>query len=357
MIAWQFRKLLKPAAALLIAFAGPVSLVGCTSWRQPASPPTTAAAPRTNTLQPFAAGDLLIVGSFMGDKQDDHLAVGRILQYDRNLVYKGQLWLTGTTHMIVGLDLDAQNTLWAFDPINSVIVQIGPDGRQKPPLPDISPRSFSNVLFLPNGNLLFGEHFMGKETSSDVVSTRFHLLPGKDVIGDGHVFEYDADLNPVREIETASEGGYARFLGTTSMALADNSNRLIYLSETGKQIRQYDLAGGRQLPPLLDVAGEDDIPRLIVLTQGQDDLVLISSLTGFFSVSTTTGKIVRKYPLADYGWSAIRQAQDADYAFAGNIVTGELAKIDLRTGETLKSVSIGISRSLTSIVEVPALSR
>jgi len=326
------------------------SLTGCAATT---APPTSAAAPRTNSLQPFAPGDLLIVGSFMGDKTDDHLATGRILQYDKDLRYKGQLWTKGTTHMVVGLDLDAQNNLWAFDPIKSVIVQIGPDGTQKPPLPDISPRTFSNVLFLPNGHMLFGAHFMGRETTSDVVSTRFHLLPGKDVIGDGHVFEYDANFKLVREIKTASEGGYARFLGATSMALAEGGKRLIYFSETGTQVRQYDLENDRQLAPLIDVADEDDIPRLIVMTPGQNNLVFISSLSGFFSLSTSTGKIVRKYPLPDYGWSAIRQSYNPDFAYAGNIKTGELAKIDLRTGEKVKSVNMGLSRSLTSIVEVP----
>lgn len=147
-------------------------------------------------------------------------------------IRKGELYLTGTRHKVGGLTFAPDRTLWAFSQLTPTVVEIAPTGVQKS-VRKFSDRMYSSVTFGQDGSLYFCEHMMGTQTGHPSVTTRFRLLPGRDVIGDGHVFRHNADGKLVQEYATVANGGMFGFLAVTSTVLADNDTRLIFVSETG----------------------------------------------------------------------------------------------------------------------------
>lgn len=315
-------------------------------------PSANAEGVRRNTMQPFTRGDVFVAATVMNDPKDDHAGVGRILQYDADLNFKGELWLAGTTHKVGGLTFDSDGTLWAMAQLTPAIVQVSPDGKQRP-YRTWSERKLSSVTFAPDGTLLLGEHMVGKLTGHPAITTRFKLLSGRDVIGDGHVFRYSRDGRLLREYATASHGGMFGFLGVTSTVLADAGRRLIYVSETGNVIKQYDLAADRQLPDLALFDKNPAMPQVIVMNRAANGDLLVSNAKGFARIDPISGRLKRLYPLNGIGWAAINGSVDDRYAYVGNFWTGELVKVDLADGHVVASTNVGQKESLSGIAQYP----
>lgn len=312
----------------------------------------TVTVTHVNTVQPFARGDILVAATIMDNPTDDHGGTGRIIQYDENLQPKGELYLEGTRHKVGGLAFAPDRTLWAFSQLTPSIAEIGPDGVQKP-LRTFSDRKLSSVTFGRDGSLYFGEHMMGKATGHPAVTTKFSLLPGRDVIGDGHVFRYGSDGKLLREYRTTANGGLFGFLAVTSTVLADNDTRMIYISETGKRVMQYDLANDKQLPDLADFSKNPAVPMVLVMNPTPDGQLLISTGKGFMLVDAMNGKVLRDYPLQGMGWAAVNSSTDGQYALIGNFFTGDIVKVRLRDGEVVAKNNIGQKESLSGVAQFP----
>ncbi len=317
-----------------------------------AGPSEDAAGPRRNTMRPFAPGDVIVAATVMNDPQDDHAGVGRLLQFDEDLRFKGELWLAGTRHKVGGLAFGPDRTLWAMAQLTPAVVEVAPNGRQRP-YRVWSERKLSNVTFAPDGTLYFGEHMMGRETSHPSVTTRFALLPGRDVIGDGHVFQFTRNGRLLREFATAAHGGLFGFLAVTSTVLRDGGRRLVYLSETSNVIKQYDLAGDRQLPDLLRIEADPQVPMLLVMNPMPDGRALVSTATGFIVIDADSGQVQRKYGLEGSGWAAIAASTDNAHAFVGNFWTGELVKVRLSDGAVVAWTHVQQRESLSGIAQFP----
>jgi hypothetical protein len=315
-------------------------------------PSADAAGPLVNTLRRFAAGDVFVAATVMNDPKDDHAGVGRILQYDADLNFKGELWLSGTTHKVGGLSFGPDKTLWAMAQLTPAVVEIGPDGRQKR-YKVWSERKLSSVVFAPDGSLLFGEHMAGAQTGHPSITTKFKLLNGRNTIGDGHVFRFSRDGQLLKEYRTANNGGMFGFLAVTSMVLADSGRRLIYLSETGTLVQQYDLANDRQLPELANFSGNPAMPMVLVMNPLPDGRLLISNGGGFAIVSPKDGAIERSYRLDGLGWAAVNSSSDGEHAFVGNFWTGELVKVRLSDGAVEARAFVGQRESLSGVAQFP----
>lgn len=340
----------RPVIATMLA---PLALLAAATLAAAApssGPSADANGPRVNTMQPFAPGDVFVAATVMNDPKDDHAGAGRILQYDGDLHYKGELWLQGTTHKVGGLTFGPDGTLWAMAQLTPAVVEIGPDGRQRP-FHRWSERKFSSVTFAPDGTLLFGEHMVGKQTGHPSITTKFRLLEGRDVIGDGHVFRYTRDGRPLREYATASHGGMFGFLGVTSTVLADGGRRLIYVSETGNVIKQYDLAGDRQLPDLAVFDQDPRMPMVLVMNPRPGGELLVSNAAGFARIDPQTGKVLRNYRLEGMGWAAVSSSADGRHAFVGNFWTGELVKVRLDDGAVVARAQVGQKDSLSGVAQ------
>ena len=312
----------------------------------------TVTVTHVNTVQRFAKGDILVAATIMDNPTDDHGGTGRIIQYDENLQVKGELYLDGTKHKVGGLAFAPDRTLWAFSQLTPSIAEISPDGVQKP-VRTFSDRKLSSVTFGKDGSLYFGEHMMGKATGHPAVTTKFSLLPGRDVIGDGHVFRYGSDGKLLREYRTEANGGLFGFLAVTSTVLADNDTRMIYISETGRRVMQYDLANDRQLPDLADFSKDPAVPMVLVMNPTPDGQLLISTGKGFILVDARSGKVLRDYPLQGMGWAAVNSSADGQYALIGNFFTGDIVKVRLADGAVVAKNNIGQKESLSGVAQFP----
>ncbi len=305
-----------------------------------------------STAKPFAKGDILVAATIMDNPTDDHGGTGRLIQYDENLQLKGELYLSGTRHKIGGLTFAPDRTLWAFSQLTPTVVEIAPTGVQRP-VRTFSDRMYSSVTFGQDGSLYFGEHMMGTQTGHPAVTTKFRLLPGREVIGDGHVFRHSPDGKLLQEYATVANGGMFGFLAVTSTVLADNDTRMIFVSETGKRVLQYDLKKQQQLPDLASFDNNPDVPMVLVMNAMPDGRLLISTAKGFLVMDPKTGAVLRNYPLEGMGWAAVNASPDGQFAIVGNFFTGDIVKVRLADGAIVARNNVGQKESLSGIAQFP----
>jgi len=307
-----------------------------------------------STAVPFERGDIFVAATVMDDLNDDHAGTGRILQYDANLQLKGTLWVEGTRHKIGGLAFDSEGVLWGFAQLTPAILQFTPEAKQLP-VRKWSDRSFSSVTFAPDGTLYFGEHLAGTSTSAGPnLSTTFRLLPGRDVVGDGWIFHYSRDGKELGHFETDYHP-VPPFLAITSTGLSDAGKRMIYVSENGNRIMQYDLVNDKQLPDLAVLGTDSGVPMLLVMTALADGRLLISTNLGFIVMDPDSGEILDNRALGGMGWAALAPAIDTENIIVGNFFSGEIVKYDLVKSEIVARANIGQKNSLSGVVQFPGL--
>jgi hypothetical protein len=307
---------------------------------------------RVSTFLSFAKGDIFVAATIMDHPTDDHMGTGRIFQYDSELNQKGVLFTQGTEHKVGGLAFAPDGTLWAFAQGTPAVVEIGTDGVQKP-VRAFSNRTLSSVTFGKDGSLYFGEHLQGTETQIASNTTVFHLLPGRNVIGDGNIFRFSADAELLEEFETDTHGGVAGIHGVTSTVLTDDDTRMIYISETGNRVLQYDLANRRQLPDLRVFDEDDNIFIVLTMMPMLDGNLLISTGNGLVILDKDTGETVRYYDMDSSGWAASGPAIDGERMIVGNFFTGQIALVSMDTGEIVRSAYIGQENSLSGVAQYP----
>ena len=307
---------------------------------------------RLSTFQPFVRGDIFVAATIMDHPTDDHMGTGRIFQFDAGLNLKGELYTKGTTHKIGGLNFGPDGTLWAFAQGTPAVVEIGPDGVQKP-VRKFSNRSLSSVTFGADGSLYFGEHLQGTNTTIPTNTTVFNLLPGRDVIGDGNIFRFGPDAQLLEEFHTDTHGGVVGIHGVTSTVLTDDDTRMVYVSETGNRVMQYDLDNDRQLPDLRVFEDDEYVFMVLTLMPMLDGSLLISTGNGLVVLEKDTGETLRYYDLKSPGWAASGPTVDGKGIVVGNFFTGEVVIIDRESGEVVRSNNIGQRNSLSGVAQFP----
>jgi outer membrane protein assembly factor BamB len=143
------------------------------------------------------------------------------------------------------------------------------------------------------------------------------------------------------------------FLAVTSTVLADDDRRMIFVSETGRKVMQYDLANRKQLPDLADFSANPDVAMVLVMNPTPDGRLLISTGKGFIVLDPKTGGILRSYPLEGMGWAAINSSVDGQYAIVGNFFTGDIVKVRLADAVVVARNNVGQKESLSGIAEFP----
>ena len=308
---------------------------------------------RVSTGMPFAPGDILVASTLMDDPDDDHAGTGRLLQYDKDLNLKGVLWITGTGHKIGGLNFAPDGTLWGFSQLTPSIFEVAPSGKQRP-IRKFSNRTLSSVTFGADGSLYFGEHLQGTETGHPSVTTKFKTLPGTDRVGDGNIYKYSADGKLLRTFEADTHGGMFGFLAVTSTVLADDDARMIYISETGNRVMQYDLENDRQLPDLAVFEDDPRVPMVITMSQLPDGRLMLTTGGGLILLHPDSGEIRGFFELEGKpGWAAVAPSADGQFALIGNFFTGDIIKIRLDDGQVVARNNVGQKESLSGVAQFP----
>lgn len=297
---------------------------------------------------PFARGDVAVGCTLLNNPNDDHAGRGRILHFDGELKLKNTIWLDDTTHIVQGTRFGPDGTLWAFDTFAYKIVRIARDGRRLPNFTRAPARSFGHVTFAADGRFFMGENLVG-EKSRVPLRTTLPLMPETRRLGDGHLFEFSKKGKLLREYATPVHGGMGGFQGLTASALTPDGRSIVYTSESGPRIFHYDLVAARPLPDIaaypentgkffFDVAFDRAGRLLVVRGTGVDALDL-------------SGKLLQAYPLPGFGWASMSVPVTPEHVYVTNFFTGEIAKLDLRSGALLAQASAGIKKSLSGAGE------
>jgi hypothetical protein len=293
-------------------------------------------SPGESTLQPFAIGDVFVGATFLNDPDDDHAGRGRILQFDADLNPRGVLWVEGTTHLVYGLTFAPTGELWAFDPWSWLVINVGPDGLQRPNR-RFAERAFSLVHFTADGNLWFTES-LGGDHQPEPLTTRHRPLPGHDsLLGEAGVYCYSPAGELLQSWHPDYHGGMSGSMAITHSVLAADQRTLIYVSETGPRLMRFDLQTGEQLPDLQSFPdGQRQMFFDLIADTDQSLLVCRGDRVDRLD---TTGQVLRSYPLEEFGWSVIGTATP-ELAYVANWFTGEVVRLDLGSGAVTARVSI-----------------
>jgi sugar lactone lactonase YvrE len=303
-----------------------------------------------STLQPFAPGDIFVGSTVLDGAADDHAGRGRILQYDAQLRKRGVLWLSETTHLVGGLEFDREGRLWAFDSQGFVVLNIARDGTVT--RRDFGARPYSNVNFASDGSLYLAEHVVGTYIKAEIqarMGTWLAKMPGSERFGDGHVWHYSADGTLLRELQTEVHGGIGGFMGVTMSALSPDESTLVYVSETGPRLMRYDLENARQLPDL-QCLPDGEREMFFAMDYGPQGHLYVSR-GNRIDLINAAGRTSVSYHLEGHGWATLKAAADGRHLYVGNFFSGQLAKLELSSGELIASADTGVERSLAGIAE------
>ena len=307
-----------------------------------------AAADATVGPLPFAAGDVVVGCTLLNNPTDDHRGLGRILHYDAELRLRRTMVLEDTTHIVQGLRFGPDKTLWAFDAFAYKIARFDKDGRRLDDFPAPA-RSFAHVTFAKDGRFFLGENFVG-ERSRVPLRTTLPFIPGTKRFGDGHLFEFSRQGKLLYEHETPTHGGIGGFQGLTSSAIAPDGRTLVYTSESGPRIMRWDLTNRSALSDL--ASAPDNTGRMFfdVRFDGAGRLLVVTGLG--LEALDDAGRSIRSYPLGSFGWASMGTPREG-FVHVANFFSGEIACLDLASGEIVARVQTGARKSASGIDSFP----
>lgn len=325
-----------------------------TSPFAPAEIPVT----KHSTLKPFAPGDIFLGCTYlMNVPDDDHAGEGRILQFDRHLVPRGTLYTEGTTHLLVNLRFGPDGVLWAFDPFAHAVVRVSPEGHQLPPV-DFGGRAWGNVVFPPEGGVVFGEYLRGDKPYT---GGHMRLLADSGVVGYGRIARFGPDFRPVAEYEGGTAPSLTGFHGITHSVLHPDGRTLTYITDLGFRVYRFDLVTGQSLPDLVALPdGPENRQRWTTGVAYRRDGTLLLLRGSFIDLIDGQGRTLRTVPLDEYGYAMITASPDDRHALCANIFTGVMSRVDLETGQIVGQIDTGLAkpqRSLAGVAEYSSGSR
>lgn len=292
--------------------------------------------------QPFAPGDIFLGATDVDDSNVDlrkHAGDGRVLHYDAHFNLKGE-YRTGLRGLVIGLDVNERTKeLLVCDSQNKAVTRFAATGQKLDPWPFQPARSFGAAMCDAQGRVVLGVH-------SD--------RPGLVQPGEGGVGPFLYRIAPasgvVEEFQCAFDGGKFGFHRVTHMYLVPDGSKLIYVSENGRRVMQFDLLNGAQLPDLFVLPPHDSIGTCGLALHPDGGLMMATgSAAALYDFS---GHIIRPIDIpARKGWSRLQRAKDGKTFFISNFFEGLIQRRDLATFNVIAEHDIGRKYSLTGIAE------
>jgi hypothetical protein len=313
---------------------------------------------KENTMQPFEPGDIFLGLTVLNDPDDDHAGEGRIVQYDKDLKLKGELWTEGGFHYVGGLECDNNGMLWAFNDLS--VIHVDPNtGRQLPLTDKFLPRSYRSASFDAAGNVYLGEHMKAEKKPSNPIADRttikFPVIPGDGILGYGYIYKYDPDWNLLQVFETETAPEMTEFKGVTHSSLHPSEKFITYATETGKRLMRYDIVNDRQMDDLVTYpSGEGHERDWVIAVKHLPDGRLLITRGESMELLDERGEVLHEYPLETYGWSDIEISGNGEYCLPSNIWEGTVAKVHVDSGEIVGEIDTGMkapNRCLAGIAE------
>lgn len=194
-------------------------------------------------------------------------------------------------------------------------------------------------MFDPTGRAILGVH-----------SDRPGLTP-PGVGGHGNFLtRADPRTKTIEEFQCDFDGGKFGFHRVTHMYVTPDGTRLIYVSENGRRVMQFDLLNSTQLPDLFVLPPHESIGTC-GLALHPNGLLMMATGSGA-ALFDQTGKVVERIDVpAHKGWSRLQRAKDGKTFFISNFFEGIIQRRDLSTLKVLAEHDIGRKYSLTGIAE------
>lgn len=310
--------------------------------------------PGTGAPVSLEPGDICIAATWQVGEVNIRRNSGdcRVLVYSRDMTLKGALW-TGETGLVLGVEYCPKSqTLLVSDAASRTLHRFSAAGELLTPFPAMQGKPFGPIAATGDGGIVVGEHLYGD---------------APPFLGGGEIYCFNSEGALMASHAAQRDPGKFGFHGVTNMALTDNGQTAIYISETGKRVMRYNLAQGRQLPDLFSLAGEStgdgggngngngnaekDMVTAGISLLG-DGNILIAHVygAGLFSPG---GEMLKTYDIPNQrGWAAIRASADGSAFFLANFFTGRLEKRNLRSGDIIKAVETGMIFKLACIAEI-----
>lgn len=305
---------------------------------------------KTSTMKPFDKGDIFLGCTYLNNPDDDHMGEGRILQFDKNWIPKGTLYTTDTRYLIVGLRFAPDGVLWGFDPHDHMTIRVSAEGEQLESWE--SGRSFGSVNWDADGNIWFGEYFIGKEIWQGT-SAKFRE---DGLLGDGNIYKYSPDFDLLESFEVENAPEFTRFKGVTHSTLHPSGDFITYTTETARRLQRFDVRNGVQMDDLdgfpdADPYDREDRRWFIAPAYMPDGRLLCTAADGL-RVYDADGNVEKSIPLPGYGWAQVCPDADSRFAVAANIWTGVAARIDTDNEEVVQLVDTGFTAPFRSLAGI-----
>jgi len=180
-------------------------------------------------------------------------------------------------------------------------------------------------------------------------------MPGTQKYGDGNIYKFTRECELLDTFETETHGGMPGFLGVTASTISPDNEKIIYISELGNRIFQFDLINRKQMDDLLTYAPEsgDMVIAISYAPNGNLYSIKANFRTGFSLClhDAETGEISTTMDLPGRGWAALTLSKDQESAYIGNFFNGLLGKFNLSSGEMIASAETNVERSLAGVAE------
>ena len=292
--------------------------------------------------QPFAPGDIFLGATDVDDRNVDlkkHAGDGRVLHYDAQFNLKGEL-RTGLRGLVIGLDVnETTQELLVCDSQNKAVTRFDAQGRKLDPWPFQPARPFGSVMCDPAGRVILGVH-----------SDRPGLVPPGQGGRGPFLYRLDPKIGAVEEFQCDFDGGRFGFHRVTHMYLLPDGSKLIYVSENGRRVMQFDLVQGVQLPDLFVMPAHESVGTCGMALHPDGGMMMATgSAAALYDLS---GQMVRPIDVPERkGWSRLQRSKDDQTFFVSNFFEGIIQRRDLSTFKVLAEHDIGRKYSLTGIAE------
>jgi hypothetical protein len=213
-------------------------------------------------------------------------------------------------------------------------------------------RSFGSIKWDEDGNLQFGEYFIGSEIWQ---GTSAKLLDD-GTLGAGDLYKYSSELELIESYAVDNSPEFTNFKGVTHSTLHPSGDFITYTTETARRLMRFDLRNKQQMDDLdnyLDADPNDRTDkRWFIAPAYIPDGRLLCTVADGVRIYDAQGGIIKDIPLPGYGWAQVAPDVDNRYALAANVWTGVAARIDLDKGKITESIDVGFTaphRSLAGL--------
>jgi len=289
----------------------------------------------------FLPGDILVAASNVPanvELRNLH-GPGRILHFDEMFNLKRTL-ATETDGLVVGIAVNPINgDVYATDARAKKVIRFSAHGTPSPvdvPLPE---QKFGALTFARNGDCWLGVHNLLGEAATDV-----------DLL-----WRFQSTGESINSWAIDFDGGKLKFHRISFLSLNQPETRLLYASENGRRVLQFDPVRMCQQDDFLCLDPDD--PRgTFAIDQLADGRVIMATGLGA-SLFDDDGQELFRYPIAERrGWSRVKLSEDQDTFFVNNFLEGIIERRQVSGGVLVARHDIQHRNALCGILEYPQIS-